>query len=85
MMLMCTSMHIGNTYLNCFKFLLQLLVLVDKDFPLILIHLHLRLPICIQLVTGILRENDKAQDIRTHKYYATQLQYQIPNCKGSNR
>ena len=93
MMLLYTWMQTGKTYLNSFKFLLRFLVLVDKDFPLVLTHLHLRFPICIQLVVGILRENDKAQDIRTHKYYTTHVRHsssnkkytQIPNCKGSNR
>jgi len=71
-------MHIGKTYINCFKLLLQLLVLADKDFPLVLIHLRLRFPIYIQLVVGILRQNDKEQNIRTRKYYATRVRHTAP-------
>jgi len=78
-------MHTGKTYLNSFKFLLQFLVLVDKLFSLVLTHLHLRFPICIQLVIGILRENDKAQDIRTHKYYATHVRHTAPVSKSTHK
>jgi len=85
MMQLYTWMHTGKTYLNSFKFLLQLLVLVDKDFPLILTHLHLRFPVCTQLVIGILRENDKAQDIRTHKYYATHMKHTAPVSKCTHK
>jgi len=67
-MLLYTWMHTDKTFLNSYKFLLQFLVFVDKDFPLVLTHLHLRFPICILLVVGILRESDNAQDIRTHKF-----------------
>jgi hypothetical protein len=52
-------MHIGTTYVNCFKFLLQLLFLVDRNFLLLLTELHLGFPVFIQLVVGILRKNDK--------------------------
>jgi hypothetical protein len=85
MMLLYTWTHIGKTYLNCFKFLLQFLVLVDKDVPLVLIQLHLRFPIRIQLVVGILRENNKAQDIRTHKYYATRVRHTAPVSKCTHK
>ena len=85
MMLLYTWMHTGKTYLNSFKFLLQHLVLVDKDFPLLLTHLHLRFPICIQFVVGILREDDKAQDIRTHKYYTTHVRHTAPVSKCTQK
>ena len=78
-------MHIGKTYLNCFKFLLQLPFLVDRNFLLLLTNLHLGLPIFIQLVVGILRENDKPQDIRTHKYHATCVRHTAPVSKCTHK
>ena len=38
---------------------------------------------CILLVAGILRESDKAQDIRTHKYYATHVRHTAPVSKST--
>jgi len=57
-------MYVGITYLNCFQLLLQLLVLVEKNFPLFLTNL-LALQIFMQVVVGILKKDDKPEDIRT--------------------
>jgi hypothetical protein len=58
-------MYVGITYLNCFQLLLQLLVLVEKNFPLFLTNLLLALQIFMQVVVGILKKDDKPEDIRT--------------------
>lgn len=63
---MYTWMYAGNTYLNSFQFLLQLLVLVKMNFPLFLTNFRLALPTFMQVVAGNLKKDDKSQDIRTH-------------------
>ena len=45
-------MHVGNTDLNYFHFLLQLLVPVQEDFLLLLMSLHLGLQVLLQFVVG---------------------------------
>ena len=84
-MLLYIWMHIGKTYFNCFKFLLQLLFLVDRNFFLLLINLPLGFPICFQLDVCILRENDEPQDIRTHTYHATCVRHTAPVSKCTHK
>jgi len=84
-MLRYSWMYVGNTYRNCLQFLLQFLFLIKKNFLLFFISLHPGLPVFIEIVVSTLKKDDKPQDIRTHKYYATCVRHTAPVSKCTHK
>jgi hypothetical protein len=64
---------------------LQLLFLVKKNCLFFFIRLHPGLPVFVEIVVSTLKKDDKPQDIRTYKYYATCVRNTAPVLKYTHK